>query len=353
MQRKTIVLQGKVFSPFCIWSGEEWTILDYIIGQHGKTIEIIDQNWIYQAILDWVEKQDRLLDALAKGNFNLIQEIKQKLLHYHTKEIYPLSNAAFKTLAQLGNSRNQGFIKQHTCLPFSLAPIFPGSSIKGLLRSAYLFWLYHVKKRDLNDLEQENKSMKLLDEQLFKWLAVPDILLQNSELMIQQFTAHGKPKQSKNNRIPYWSSEWLTERGISLNVQSIVNWDFQVVIELQDHFYSGISDFFNAFDEILYHYSAILLQREQQIFDHIGYEWSFSFSLKNELEQGKFPLKLGMYKKSLAYRLDWENQIQSLNAHFKGKERQQASRKQGIGDKVLYFSEDQLPVGWIVLDRKS
>lgn len=60
-----------------------------------------------------------------------------------------------------------------------------------------------------------------------------------------------------------------------------------------------------------------------------------------------------MYKKSLAYRLDWENQIQSLNAHFKGKERQQASRKQGIGDKVLYFSEDQLPVGWIVLDRKS
>jgi hypothetical protein len=59
---KTILLKGKVLSPFCIWNGEEWTALDYFLINYGKTFALVDQDWILKAIeSDSVQKEELLL----------------------------------------------------------------------------------------------------------------------------------------------------------------------------------------------------------------------------------------------------------------------------------------------------
>ncbi len=337
---KTILLKGKVLSPFCIWNGEEWTALDYFLINYGKTFALVDQDWILKAIeSDSVQKEELLM--AIRWNFKLLHEIKSRLKPDPILQTFPLSPEAIKSLSQSRNSNNQGIIKQQLCAHFywdQAKPILPWSTIKGILRSAWLYWCYTHKGMNETEIKNKNKSMRDFDEELFKWIAVADIPIQNAEFLIQGFSGRAKP--APQGRAP--------KKSITTYVQSVIKGTFEIPITVQDHQYAQTQEFISHFEEILSLYSDILIQREEQIISNVRYETDFIEELWERVDENIYPIKLWISKKSLTYKLEREKQIQELNT-IKGPERLKEARRRGIGDKVLYVAEDQQPVGWIVL----
>ena len=253
---------------------------------HGKTLALVDQDWILKAIeSDSVQKEELLM--AIRWNFKLLHEIKSRLK------------------------------------PDPVLQTFPLSPHKGMNET---------------EIKDKNKSMSDFDEDLFKWIAVADIPIQNAEFLIQGFSGRANP--APQGRSP--------KKSITTYVQSVVKGTFEIPIIVQDHQYAQTQEFISRFEEILGLYSDILIQREEQIISNIRYETDFIEELSERVDENIYPIKLWISKKSLTYKLEREKQIQELNT-IKGPERLKEARRRGIGDKVLYVAEDQQPVGWIVL----
>lgn len=338
---KKIRLKGKVLTPFCIRNGEEFTLLDYFIVNHGKELQLVDQSWIADAIASWAIAKEQLLSAI-RGDFKNLHLLKQNYTPHPSQilQTIPLSSAAANTLTQSNNANNQGIIKQQLCNHFladTFEPIIPGSTIKGMLRSARLL---RCKQKWAHDLERKNKSMGEFDEALFRRIEVADTPVQKPKMMIQWFSAKAKPLRPGSK----------PKKAITTYVQAVIQGIFEIQITVQDHQHAQTSEFMEHFEEILRLYSVQILSREEQILSAIDPDNAFINELEEWLDEDYYPIKLGINKKSLTYKNERETQVQNLNKQYKGKERLRESRKQGLGDKALYFSDhSQNPVGWIVL----
>lgn len=339
---KTITLKGEVLSSFCIWNGSERGILDYFFRNHWKELAIVSENWIFDAILQKKVNKDIILKAIEKGDFKTIDALKRniKIDESWIQQTIPLKDEAFRNLSQTWWANNQGLIKQQISNTFLDTPIIPWSTIKGIIRTAWLVRQHFKMKIDLRTLEENNKAHKSIDEDLFKWIQIPDIPIENAKLSIQRFTWYGKPTAFSEG----------PKKGLWLNVTSVDHWTFEIPIQIDDHLYSQTEAFWSNFDEILNEYADTLIGREASILENIKNKSGFEDLLDEHLEQGQYPIKIGMYKKSLSYKIDWNTQISELNKR-KGKERQKESRIQWIWDKVLYLNEAQQPVWWILLYR--
>lgn len=115
------------------------------------------------------------------------------------------------------------------------------------------------------EIKNKNKSMRDFDEELFKWIAVADIPIQNAEFLIQGFS--GRVKPAPQGRAP--------KKSITTYVQSVVKGTFEIPITVQDHQYAQTQEFISHFEEILSLYSDILIQREEQIISNVRYETDF------------------------------------------------------------------------------
>jgi hypothetical protein len=112
----------------------------------------------------------------------------------------------------MGNSSNQGIVKQYITNPFTNQPILPGSTIKGILRTAYLFArvgygedrislgenrgfnpLKVTNRREVDEIENENKFNKDVDD-LFKWIACEDMPWGQSQTVVQTFQSKQKER---------------------------------------------------------------------------------------------------------------------------------------------------------------
>ena len=138
---KTMQIHADVLTPICIGNGRERDGLEFFIDEAAKKFCLIDTNWIQKALVEKESEYLNILGIIKQGDFKRLSEIKRTLWKdfFEVLQEWAIMPLAFKKLWQMGNSSNQGIVKQYITNPFTNQPILPGSTIKGILRTAYLF----------------------------------------------------------------------------------------------------------------------------------------------------------------------------------------------------------------------
>ena len=103
---------------------------------------------------------------------------------------------------------------------------------------------------------------------------------------------------------------------------------------------------------MLKNYSKKVIEREKHILNNLGlYDLhkDFIVKLNDYLSNWKYPIKIWMFKKSLAYKIFWEDMINELNKR-QWNNWSQTSRKWWVWDKTLYVDENKNLIWWIVCE---
>lgn len=269
-------------------TGAQWGILDYFLTQHGKEIAFYDQERILEAVKGGKFSHQDFLQAMQEGKFQKIAQFKQNMNPPSSLLIKTaiLKDKAYKTLSQSGGSSNQGLIFQHFANQISGEPYLPASSIKGMIRTAYLLWLYEEKNFSLDELENLHKKADSRLSQLFSNILVSDVKLDDYTLAVQEFSAKrkneilgGRPK-----------------RAISQIVESVIKGNFQLELHIQDThpdmtLQEKLREFIDNIDAILRNYSLTLLDREEIILEYLADPMKLTKNLDRQREEGWIALK--------------------------------------------------------------
>ena len=359
-------INAEIISPICIWSGKEWDWLDFYIDEDSKTFCLVDQNWIERAIEQNIVNSKQLLNAIREWDFQELAEIKESLWKdfFDIKAEYPLKNAALKTLWQYGNSSNQWIVKQQFANVLDNEVSIPWSTIKWILRTAYLYSMvnweivpenirFNTKDTfkwpkpdtrnpisvsntsEIKNIEDMDKMKGELNDKLFKRIACADAKIDDSEIIVQTFQSKNKPLK-----------DWAAKKWVSLVVQSIAKWNMNFEI---DELPNNVDINLSEFEWLIKAYSEMLIDREERLTNSVNFWHDFIETLRDYREEWKYPIKLWMYKKSLTYKLRWDELADALNEQKKWKEWKDWAMALWVWDKTIYVDEDENPVGWIVL----
>lgn len=358
---KTMQIHAEVLTPICIGNGRERDGLEFFIDEAAKKFCLIDTNWIQKALVEKESEYLNILGIIKQGDFKRLSEIKRTLWKdfFEVLQEWAIMPLAFKKLWQMGNSSNQGIVKQYITNPFTNQPILPGSTIKGILRTAYLFArvgygedrislgenrgfnpLKVTNQSDVDEIENENKFNKDVDD-LFKWIACEDMPWDQSQTVVQTFQS----KQKERTFSPRWFNNKVKD-WISLTVASLSKGEWTIKIsELPNKIRKG--ETLSDIQEWIKDYSELMIERESHLFDGVNLNSQFINQLREYRDEGKYPIKVWMYKKSLTYKIWWEEMCEMLK--LTGKERKKQALKIWVGDKTIYIDENGNPVGRILL----
>lgn len=355
-------INAEIISPICLWNGKEWDWLDFFIDEDNGTFCLVDQNWIERAIEENMVNSKQLLNAIREWDFQELAVIKEDLWKdfFDIKAEYQIGDDAFKTLWQYWNSSNQWFVKQQFANILDNEVNIPWSTIKWIMRTAYLYslisWEITLENIRLNrderwkigrnpvsinnieevkNIEDMDKMNGELNDKLFKRIACADAKINDGEIVIQTFQSKNKPLK-----------DWAAKKWISLVVQSVAKWNMEFEItETPNNLDIDLSDF----EPLIKSYSEMLIDREERLTNSVNFWHDFIETLRNYYAEWKYPIKLWMYKKSLTYKLWWDELADALNQQKKWKDWKEWAMKLWIWDKTIYVDEDENPVGWIVL----
>ena len=192
-------------------------------------------------------------------------------------------------------------------------------------------------KQQAKELEQIDKSDKL--KKLFSLIEFEDVKVSNANLEIMNVLSHNKPKR-KGDKIRKWPDQVL---------EMLIKWEFQIKINDLQWFFSK-----QEIESMIKDYSTYLIAREEQIVENI--KWWLTTDiieiLDDYMSSWKYPVKIWMFKKSLAYKIFWEEMLEYLNK-IEWKRWLELSRKWWIWDKTLYTDENYNPIWWISLEIKD
>lgn len=359
---KTMKIHAEVVTPLCVGNGRDRDGLDFFIDESSKKFCLIEANWIQKALKERESEYLKILDVIKSGDFKKLSETKRALWKdfFEVLQEWHLAPLALKKLGQMGNSSNKGIVKQYITNPITNQPILPGSTIKGILRTAYLFarvWYGDDKislgenrgfypslsvsnQRAVKEIEAENKPDQEIDE-LFKWIACEDMTWYQSQTIVQTFQSKQKERtfsrKGPNNKVKNW---------ISLMVASLSKGEWTInLTELPNKQWWG--EALSDIQEWIKDYSEILISREEHLFDGIKLNSNFINQLRDYRDEGKYPIKIWLYKKSLTYKLRWEEMCEMLKQTRK--DFSKIALKIWVGDKTIYIDENGNPVGRILL----
>ncbi len=359
-------INAEIISPICIWWGKEWDWLDFFIDEDNKTFCIVDQNWIERAIEQNIIDSKQLLSTIREWNFQKLSWIKEKLWKdfFDIKSEYPLKDAALKTLWQYGNSSNQWIVKQQFSNKLNNEICIPWSTIKWILRTAYLYSIikgeitpeniqFNVKEtskwskpdkknpisiknyKEIKDIEDMDKMNWELNKKIFNRIGCSDAKINNNQIIVQTFQSKNKPLR-----------DWTAKNWISLVVQSITKWNMNFeILELPNKENINLPEF----EWLIKIYSKMLIDREEHLSNSVCFWNNFIETLKNYRNEWKYPIKLWMYKKSLTYKLRWDKIADAINQQKKWKEWKDWAMLLWVWDKTIYVDEEDNPVGRIIL----
>ncbi|MBS8121719.1 RAMP superfamily CRISPR-associated protein [Candidatus Vampirococcus lugosii] len=330
-----------ILSSININNGELYERFDFFI--RGNELLVVNNNWLEK--IDNKEKFNDVLNCIQFGDFKRLEIIKDKIdiSNFEIIERIEIKKEAIKVLQNAKEKNNQGQIKKFIYDKFTNTPIIPGSTLKGIFRTVFLYDKLYNDYSNIENKEYINSLNKQLDNELFNFIGFNDVKIKNYEKYIQKIL--GVNKKANTGK----------EHGIWQILESINSGEFDIEIDiypneknisLGDDFIQKIKD-----------YSNILITREEQILDNIGIRIDFIDKLNDLYDQGKYPIKIGMFKKSLSYKIFWEeileDHIYKFN-HRKGLKimDHKSSRTFGVGDKSIYLDENGNPVGWLLLEFK-
>lgn len=373
-------IKCKVFTPIHIWSWDVYDRLDYFVFEWNDwtTISLFNQKWIEDLASKDKNLFEKVISSVTKWKFNLLE--KEKATYYNNiymnwddeyldKEISISDWAKKQIVSSVGNNQNnQWFINRQICNKISWDPILPWSTLKWIFRSAFLFgkiW-ESVKINSFNHRTRTNEIIdyifkydensnrydefnKSLDKDIFNWLYLgdeveveSDLKADNNSLVIKKLIWANKAvfnPEISNNQL-----EW-----IPIVCEMINQWvKFEINVTFGPWYVTNKWNW-DQIKESFKNYSKKLIDREEKILKQVWFKWNLIEELNKYWEDWKYPIKIWMYKKSLAYKVFWDEQLADLNK-LEWEKRLAKSRQLWVWDKSIYIDDDWNVVWWIILD---
>jgi len=299
-----INFKWEIITPIHIWSGENWDRLDYfLVNEWEKKAKIVDRRW-----LNICAKKDKnlfqnIVSSIEKWDFVLLEELKSKFYEKYfdkslTLQEISISQQAFDHLAMKDkdySNFNKSWIRWNLweIKKFSFNKfwdlIIPWSTLKGLFRTMFLL----SQKRWNGDYISEIWNLEKTDnswKEKFSFIQFEDVLLKSPKIEIR----------------------WLklfTERGnIPIISQVLTWWEFEIIINYDKNYFKDVD-----FENLLKNYSFEVIWREERILDNFDdLETDLFNKLANLANNKKYPVKMWMYKKSLTYKIFWEEELNDI-----------------------------------------
>jgi len=347
LEPKNIKLHAKIITPIHINNGEILDRMDYFTFTWWEEIQVLDRKWLVEC-----GKKDKILftkiiQSIEKWNFNKLEKLKANfygkygndfITKFWVKEEIRLWNKAKDYLLQTWNKNNNWEIKRFSRFWLEKELFIPWSTLKWIFRTIYLFdeivqWKnYKEEVKKIDNFEKDDKFKK----ELFAFLQFKDVNIKNlnENLEIQEINSKSKPPR-------FWQPP---KKWISQVLEVLKSWVFEIDL-LDSKWQIDINDLKRKIKK----YSNTLLAREKQILGNIWFTNEFIDILDEYYKDWYFPIKIWMFKKSLSYKLFWEEMIDELNRTFKWKEWLKEAQKKWIWDKMIYLDESQNPIWWIAL----
>lgn len=344
LKPKNIKLHVKIITPIHI---DNWEILDrmnyFLLYNEWEKLQIVEKWWL----LDCAKKNkilfNKIIISIESWNFKELEKLKEDyynddIAKYLWDEII-IWQKAKKSLLNLWWSNNQWIIKRFSRFWIDKELFIPWSTLKGIFRTIFLF----DEVNQWNNYKNEASRIELLNEkwddfkkELFAFLQFEDININNlnNNLEIQEINSKNKPTR-----------EWQkTKPWINQVMEIIKDWEFEINL-LDSKWQINIKELNKKIEK----YSNTLVTREEKILDNIWFRSDFIDNLDEYYKNWYFPIKIWMFKKSLSYKLFWEEMIKELNENFFWKEWLNKSRELWIWDKMIYVDEFQNPIWWIAI----
>jgi len=341
---KSFKLRAEIITPIHIDNWEVYDRLDYFVFDGRDVIQIVDRKWLIDCANLDKNLFNKIIKSIEEGNFNKLESLKVEFYDkyfevdkYLIKETF-IWKQALNHLVLEWNKNNIWEIKRFISSKF-WDLIIPWSTLKWLFKTMFLFnklWELNKKyyKEQADELEQISKSDKV--KNIFSFIEFEDVKLNNFKLKISKVLSYNKPKKKWNKAL-----RWITQV-----LELLVKWTFEIEIKDLNWVFSK-----EKIENMVKNYSTDIIAREEQIVENI--KWWLNTNiiemLDEHMSKWKYPVKIWMFKKSLAYKIFWEEMIENLNK-IQWKEWLTKSKKLWVGDKTLYTDENQNPIWWISLE---
>lgn len=355
LQPKVIKLHAKIITPIHI---DNWEVLDrmdyFLLDEEWWELQLLNRKW-----LNFCAKKDpklfkEIINCIEKWLFLKLEDLKIEFYNNYINkfieeywiddEIKVLEKAKESLLQNNDYSTNanqkwnQWFIKRFSRFWLDKELYIPWSTLKWILRTIFL--LDEIKKWE--NYKKEAFRLEKLDnsddfkKELFAFLQLDDVNINNLQdsLEIQEINSKNKPPKGWQE-----AKDWISQ------VMEVVNW-WEFEIKLID---SKWKIDINELKNKIQNYSNVLISREEQILDNISFKNDFINILDWYYKDWYLPIKIWMDKKSLSYKLFWEEMIEELNKNFKWNNWLRESRKKWIWDKMIYIDESENPIWWIAI----
>jgi len=345
-----IIVKAEIMSPIHIRSGDEYDRLDYFFFDWWESLQLVDQKWLENLSTKDEQLFNNVLSVIKQWNFREIENCKMNYYEDFLDETYikwniDISEKASKQLLMKGGKNNQWIIKKQFQNKFTWESIIPGSTLKWIIRTIFL--CYKMQELNWTDCRRQERELKTYDnkilKELFKNIYLEDVLVEDSVKNIQYV-------QWVNKRT---ESTWQV-KGIPMSIESIVKGKFDINITnfFKDKSHSLAIDKTKLLEMIKF-YSKLVISREEQILENIGIHTDYIDELNWLYNQWKYPIKIGMFKKSITYKIFWEDMIEDIYYYDTQKHKNimdlNKARKLWVWDKSIYLDENNTPVWWIVL----
>ena len=340
---KVIKIHAKIITPIHI---DNWEVLDrmdyFFLSEEWNELQLVDKKWLVDCAKKDKDLFTKIIQSIEYWKFNELEELKES---YYNADIWDFVldeitvwEKAKENLLQIWNKNNNWEIKRFSRFWLDKELFIPWSTLKGIFRTIFLFGEinnkinYKIEATRIESLEKDDRFKK----DLFAFLQFEDVNIDklSEYIEIQEINSKNKPPR-----------EWQPPKiWIPQVLEVINNWNFEI----------NITDLkwqidLNELNKKIEKYSNILVAREEQILDNIWFRNDFIDKLDEYYNDWYYPIKIWMFKKSLSYKLFWEEMIQELNMNFKWKDWLKEAQKKWIWDKMIYLDESQNPVWWIAI----
>lgn len=350
MTLQKIKLKATIKTPIHISSWQEYDRMDYFIDE--KKLVIVKQTWLEELAQKDESLFKEILESIENWKFTELENLKKEYYeNYFNKkfkiEEITIENEALKSLKNDEEKDNQGIIKRHFEDKFTNKAMIPWSTLKGLFRTIYFFDKYgkDYEKHKNNfwlwkEIEQNDENKTYFSNLYFE-----DVEIKNQKKSIQLLLWANK--KNKN-----WKIWWVPQV-----IEAVEKGEFDIDItpffKNKEH---NIDFNKEEFKEYIKSYSNILITREEQILENIWINSDFIKELYNLYDSWKYPIKIWMFKKSLAYKIYWEEILQDFvytkynKKIWKKIMDNKASQRFWVWDKSIYLDENEQPIWWIILE---
>ncbi len=350
---KIIKIKAKLVTPIHIHNNEILDRMSYfLLDDSWSELQILNKKWLNFCAEKDLDLFKELILNIEKWNFLKVEDLKIDFYNNYinefideywiNEEIYVWLDAKKSLLLNNDYSTNkkqkwnQWEIKRFSRFWIDNELFIPWSTIKWLFRTIFLNdeikkinWDYKEQARQLENIDREDRFKK----DLFAFLLFEDVKINNKTIEIQKIESLSKPKNIWNK----------PNKGAPQVVELLKQWDFEIIIK----------DLKNQIDidkleQLIKNYSTTIISREEQIIDNIWYNGDLLSVIDQNYNNSSYPIKLWMFKKSLTYKLFWEEMVEKLNK-ISWKEWLNEARRLWIWDKTIYIDEDKNPIWWITL----